>query len=176
MSRNKARRALWNVLHHWRSPPRPPVEYRHREYFGPYSDDEPEVREPGVPYKLAPLRVEGQLDDTLLAFGEAKWAGRCRNVGPAGYLCTESTHDGPHDVHRSMAPSGEVFDVWTWGPEGEELLDECDTEALHLAAGLCIAHYQRPGEHQYTCTRDEAHDGDHVSEGPEGEVFAKWPA
>ena len=46
------------------------------------------------------------LADTTLAYHEAQWAGRCREVGPAGYLCTEPL---PHEtVHRSTAPNARV--------------------------------------------------------------------
>lgn len=184
MSRSKARRAVWTLLHPlrahrlaaakrnwWRYPPRPPANYRFAEHFAPGQIPDAE-RLPGIPYELPPVTAGG-FHDTILAFAEARWAGKCRHVGPAGYMCTDSTYDGPHDAHRSMAPSGEVFDVWT---SPEPLLDECDVEALHLAADLCFAHYTPPGGHAYTCTLTEGHGGpEHISEGPDGEVWAKWP-
>lgn len=190
MTRSKLRRAAWYALHpvrahraavarrnFYRYPPRPP-SFEYREHFGgSYADEIPE-HVAGEAWELPPL-ISGGYHDTLLAFVQSKWFGRCRHVGPAGYLCTESTYDGEHDVHRSVAPSGEVFDVWTVHPAGEERLDELETEALHLAAGMCIEHYTPPdpGALQYTCTREADHPGDyHESRGPEGEVFAKWPA
>lgn len=57
----------------------------------------------------------------------------------------------------------------------EQPLDDVETEAAHLFAGMCMSrHMVTKDGLAYTCTRDEGHDGLHKSVGPDGQVYAAW--
>lgn len=90
------------------------------------------------------------LADTTLAYHEAQWAGRCCEVGPAGYLCTEPI---PHETaHVSTAPNGTEFDAWVTA--------DLPWLANEQAAGRCAAINEG---RRYVCSLERGHAGAHTA-------------
>lgn len=99
------------------------------------------------------------LADTTLAYHEAQWAGRCCEVGPAGYLCTEPI---PHETaHVSTAPNGTEFDRWVTA--------DLPFLAEEQAAGRCAAINEG---RRYACSLDLGHLGAHMALAPADEPDA----